>query len=115
MIADKCKLFLLLSAGSEAADGYLHVLVGVPVTVIDDDGVSGGEVDAQPPSPRGQQEDEDVGVGVEGADGLLAVLPADAAINAARLVALALQVCIQQVQHLSHLDSHRIHRLILDF
>ena len=88
--------------------------MGVPVTVIDDDGVSRGEVDAQPASPRGQQEDEDVGVSVEGADGFLAVLPADAAVNAARLVALALQVCIQQVKHLGHLHSHSIHRLRRD-
>jgi len=93
---------------------YLHVLVGVPVTVVDDDGVSRGEVDAQAASPGGQQEDEDVGVCVEGADGFLAVLPADAAINAAGLVALALQVRIQQVKHLGHLHSHRIHALRRD-
>ena len=102
------------AAGSEAASGYLHVLVGVPVTVIDDDSVSRGEVDAQAASPGGQQEDEDVGVSVEGADGFLAVLPAHASINAAGLVALTLQVCIQQVKHLGHLHSHRIRRLRAD-
>ena len=102
------------AAGGEAAGGYLHVLVGVPVTVIDDDSVSRGEVDAQAASPGGQQEDEDVGVGVEGADGFLAVLPADAAINAAGLVALALQVRIQQVKHLGHLRSQRSHGLRAD-
>ena len=79
----------------------------VPVAVIDDDGVSGGEVDAQAPRPGGQQEDEDVRVGVEGTDGFLAVLPAHAAIDAAGLVALPLQVGIQQVQHLGHLGTRQ--------
>ena len=73
---------------------HLHVLVGVPVTVIDDDGVSRCEVDAQPTGPSGQQEDEDVWVGVERPDGLLPVLPADTAIYAASLQTLTLQVRI---------------------
>ncbi|KAA6424145.1 MAG: hypothetical protein FRX49_06104 [Trebouxia sp. A1-2] len=81
-------------------EGYLHVLVRVPVTVIDNDGVSRGEVDAQATSPGGQQEDEDVGVGIEGADGFLTILPAHAAINAAGLVALALQALQHALQQL---------------
>ena len=72
--------------------GYLHVLVWVPVTVVDDDSVGSSEVDAQPSRPGGQEEDEDVWVGVEGADGFLAVLPADAAVNPAGAVALPIQV-----------------------
>ena len=47
-------------------------------------------------------------------NGSLAVSAADAAVNAASLVALALQVCIQQVQHLGHLHSHTIHGLRAD-
>lgn len=36
----------------------LQVIVGVPVTVVDDDGVSCGQVDAQAPGFGGQQEDK---------------------------------------------------------
>jgi hypothetical protein len=43
----------------------LLVIVGVEVDVVDDDDVGGGQVDAQAPSARGQQEDEDGGVFVE--------------------------------------------------
>ena len=82
---------------------YLHVLVRIPVTVIDDDSVSSSQVDAQSASPSGQQEDEDVRVRVEGPDGFLPVLPAHTAINAAGPVALPFQVGIQQIQHLGHL------------
>lgn len=88
-----------------AEASYLHVLVRVPVTVIDDDGVSSSEVDAQPAGPGGQQEHKHIWVCVEGANGFLPVLPADTAVNTAGLVALALQVGIQQIQHLGHLES----------
>ena len=79
--------------------------MGIPVTVVDDDGVSSGEVDAQAAGAGGQQEDEDIWVGVEGLDAVLARLLAVAAINPARLVALPIQVgkssilviCIQEV------------------
>ena len=61
---------------------YLQVLVGVPVGVIDDDGVSGCEIDAQAARARGQQEAEDVRALIEVLDGGLAVLPLDAAVYA---------------------------------
>lgn len=35
---------------------YLDVVVGVPVRVVYDDRVSGGQVDAQTPRPGGEQE-----------------------------------------------------------
>ena len=43
--------------------GSVHGLLvhgGVPVAVVEDDGVGGGEVDPEPPGPGAQQEDEDV-------------------------------------------------------
>lgn len=44
---------------------YLAVLVGVPVGVEENARVRGAEVDSQAPGPRGQQEDEELGVAVE--------------------------------------------------
>ena len=47
------------AADSKAGFGCgtdLQVLVGVPVRVVDDDGVCGRQVDAEAPGPRGQQE-----------------------------------------------------------
>lgn len=41
---------------------YLNVIVGVPVGVIDDDSVGGGQIDSQPPSTCGQQEDKGLGL-----------------------------------------------------
>lgn len=41
----------------------LQVILGVPVTVKDDDCVSGGEVDAQPACPGTQQESKVCGAG----------------------------------------------------
>lgn len=37
---------------------YLDIIVGVPVGVVDDDGVSRGQVDTQTSRPRRQQEAE---------------------------------------------------------
>ena len=42
---------------------YLDVIVRVPVGVVDDDGVGGGQVDAQAPGPGGQQEGKLGGAG----------------------------------------------------
>ncbi len=61
---------------------HLQVLVGVPVGVVDDDGVSSCEVDSKAARARGQQEAEDARALVEALDGGLAVLPLDAAIQA---------------------------------
>ena len=102
-----------------AGQARLHVLVGVPIAVIDDDGVSGGEVDAKATSARGEQEAEQVWVAVELLHGLLAVLPLDAAVQAHAAMPLLLQVSIQQVQHLGHLQAHSMsesrHAHILHF
>ena len=48
---------------------HLYVIVRVPVGVIDDDGVGGGQVDPQTPSPGGEQENELGGSGSWGGGG----------------------------------------------
>ena len=48
--------------------GSVHGLLvhrGVPVAVVEDDCVGGGEVDAEAPGPGAEQEDEDVLPGLE--------------------------------------------------
>ena len=71
--------------------------MGVPVRVVDNDGVGGGEVDAQATGAGGQQEAEDVRPLIEALDGGLAVLPLDAAIDARCAVAQLLQIGVQDV------------------
>ena len=82
---------------------HLEVLMGVPVRVVDDDGVGRGQVDAKAAGTRGEQENKHVRVSVESAHGLLAVLPGNAAVDARGAVAQLLQVRVQEVQHLGHL------------
>lgn len=74
--------FALVSAGAQQ-QGYLHVLVWVPVTVIDDDSVGSSQIDAQPTGSGGQQEHKDLRVSVEGTNGFLPVLPAHTAVDTA--------------------------------
>jgi hypothetical protein len=55
--------------------GYLEVVLWVPVAVKDDDGVGGGEIDAEAARPRRQQEAEVLRAGrVEVIDSVLAQL-----------------------------------------
>ena len=81
----------------------LHVVVRVPVRVVDDDGIGSRQVDAQTTGTRGKQESKHVGLGVKLFHGGLAVLPADGAVDAACRVSHLGQVAVQQVQHLGHL------------
>ena len=61
---------------------YLQVVLRVPVRVEDDAGVGGGEVDAQAPGARAQQEDEAVRVGLtEAVDGRLSEVAAHPAVD----------------------------------
>mmetsp|Transcript_633 Transcript_633/g.2449 ORF Transcript_633/g.2449 Transcript_633/m.2449 type:complete len:253 (-) Transcript_633:1218-1976(-) len=84
----------------------LHVLVGVPVRVVDDDRVRGGEVDAQPARARRQQEDAVLLIIVEALDALLARRLRDTAVDAEGVVAALLEEVAQQVQHFGHLRKH---------
>ena len=52
----------------------LLVVVRVKVEVVEDDGVGRGQVDTEPASPGGQDEDEDLGVFVEVVDQELSFL-----------------------------------------
>lgn len=62
---------------------YLEVVLGVPVRVEDDAGVSSCQVDAQPTCPCAQQEDKAIRVGLaEAVDGSLAQVPTHPPIDA---------------------------------
>lgn len=37
---------------------YLEIILGVPIRIVDDHCVRGGQIDAQPAGPRGQQKAE---------------------------------------------------------
>lgn len=63
--------------------------MGVPVGVEENAGVGGAEVDSQPPRPRGQQEHEELGFGVELLDLLLAVQHVRRPVDAVELPASA--------------------------
>ena len=81
----------------------LHVRVRVPVRVVDDDRVRGGEVDAEATGSGRQQEDADIWVGVELVHLPSTFLPLHAPVDAAHLLALLLKVGLDQVEHLRHL------------
>jgi len=86
----------------------LHVVVRVPIRVVDDHRVRRSEVDAQPASPGGQEEHKRVGGGrIELLHRSLPVLPRNRAVNAARTVTLLVQVVLQKVQNLGHLCGGR--------
>ena len=70
----------------------LHVLVGVPVRVVDDDGVRRREVEAQAARPRGQQESKAVVAVIEVVYVVHALLVAHGAVYARYLVPPVLQV-----------------------
>ena len=63
--------------------GYLQVVLGVPVRIEDDAGVGGRQVDAQTSGSGAEQEDESVRVGfAEAVDGGLPQVPSHAAVDA---------------------------------
>ena len=83
----------------------------IPVRVVENDDVGGGEVDAQAAGARGQHEDEDVGAGrVVGVDALLSLLVGRGPVQATMLEAFPHAVVLQDVQHARHLteDQHAI-------
>lgn len=85
----------------------LHVLVGVPVRVVDDDGVGGGEVEPEAARAGGQQEGEAVLAVVEVIYVIHALLVAHGPVDACDTVPSVLQVCIQQVHHACELHGKR--------
>jgi len=102
---------VLLLADAVAARLRLQVILRIPVAVVDDDGVGGRQVDAEAARPRAQQEHELVAVGLAVAvDGLLALLAANAAVDALVGEALEHQVVLDDVQDADHLreDEHLV-------
>jgi hypothetical protein len=78
--------------------------VRVPVRVVDNDGVSCHQIDAQTTSTRGEQEDEALGgLAVEVVHHQLAVTPPRVAVQAVVLPAAQQQVVLHDVEHSRHL------------
>ena len=89
----------------------LQVVLRIPVRVVDDDGVGGGQVDAEAARARTQQEGEAVRVGLGVAiDGLLAQFAADATIDALVREAHLYEVVFEDVEDADHLreDEHLV-------
>mmetsp|Transcript_22804 Transcript_22804/g.58024 ORF Transcript_22804/g.58024 Transcript_22804/m.58024 type:complete len:574 (+) Transcript_22804:400-2121(+) len=81
-------LHLLLLADAMRAVHGLQIHLRVPVAVVQNDDVGGGQVDTQAAGARGQQEHKLLAAGrVVRVDGVLAVLAAGVAVDAAVLVA----------------------------
>lgn len=112
---------------------YLDVIVGVPVRVVDDDGVSGGEIDAQTASSGREEESKlrstgswkgdkksehwqdtitaDLGstnslrlcLTIKAINGFLSQIASDSSINSLIFVSFILQEVLQKVKHFGHL------------
>jgi hypothetical protein len=95
--------FTLLSDSVGSGCG-LHIVLGVPVRVIDDDNIGRGEVDADSSCLGGEEEDISLlGWVVVSVDGSLSLLGLDLTINSFVAVVLALEELLNQLQHVSEL------------
>ena len=97
--------------------GSVHSLLvycGVPVTVVEDDGVRRSEVDAETPRPRAQQEHEDVVAALEVRHHVPTLGDLAAAIQPDVGVLTVAHVLLQQVDHPGHLgvDEHPVSALL---
>mmetsp|Transcript_8505 Transcript_8505/g.28977 ORF Transcript_8505/g.28977 Transcript_8505/m.28977 type:complete len:798 (+) Transcript_8505:345-2738(+) len=102
---------LLALADAVRAVLRLEVRLGVPVRVVEDHRVRRLEVDAEAPGARGEEEDKLVrALLVEGVDGVLALLAARVAVDAAVGELLGVAVVLEDVQHAGHLgeDEHAV-------
>mmetsp|Transcript_4005 Transcript_4005/g.11635 ORF Transcript_4005/g.11635 Transcript_4005/m.11635 type:complete len:291 (+) Transcript_4005:992-1864(+) len=81
----------------------LQVLLRVPVRIVDDHGVRGGQVDAQAPGPRAEEKVVVGRVVVEPGNVVPPFQQRDVAVDPAGLLPLVLQVHLKEVQHLCHL------------
>lgn len=91
------------------ASGHrLHVILGIPVAVEDDHGVSSSEIDADSSSAGGEQKHKAIGIFVETVDTLLAIITGDAAIQSLAAVSAELAELVDQIDHFDHLreDQH---------
>ncbi|GIX63107.1 NADH-quinone oxidoreductase subunit L [Babesia caballi] len=97
-----------------AVDG-LKVDLGVPVAVVENYHVGGGQVDAEPAGAGRQQEDADLAVGVvEGRNLVVAVLAGSVAVDAEARVAPHATVVLQNVEHASHQGKNQHARVRLE-
>ena len=86
----------------------LRIHSGIPVAIVEDDGVGAGEVDAQAAAARRQDEDEDALVCVEALHQQLPLLHLGGAVQPQVAVPVIVKERLQHVQHLRHLreDEH---------
>mmetsp|Transcript_19465 Transcript_19465/g.73536 ORF Transcript_19465/g.73536 Transcript_19465/m.73536 type:complete len:338 (-) Transcript_19465:1450-2463(-) len=95
---------------SVAACHRLHVILRVPVRVVDDHGVRRREIDPDAARPGAEQEDEGILSGVEAVDGLLPVVSRDRPVEALTAEAAMPTEVLQEIQHADHLaeDEHLV-------
>lgn len=86
--------------------GYLRLAVnsGVPVGVVEDDGVCAGEVESDASGACGADEEEELGVAVEVFDERLAVLGFGGAVKADVGEVVEAESSFEDIQHLRHLS-----------
>ncbi|TFA99797.1 hypothetical protein CCMA1212_008205 [Trichoderma ghanense] len=105
------------AAGDEAVHGDLPGLAQsvcsvhglringrVPIRVVENDGIRRRKVDAETARTSGQQEDEDLGPGLEVVHGVATILELGGTIQPAVLVVAVREVLLHHVDHASHLE-----------
>merc|ERR1711892_549148 len=96
---------ILLPDPVGSAEG-LDIIVRIPVTVIDDNGVGSGQIDSETSSPGGEQEHKLLSTWlVEPINGLLPHCTSDASINPLILVPNTVEEILEKIQHFCHLGE----------
>ena len=97
-------------AGLPETMGAVHGLRvdgGVPITVVEDDCVGGGEVDTETTGASREEEDEDLWGRLEVGDGVATVFELGRSIETAVLVVAVCEVLLHQVDHTGHLEVQK--------
>ena len=81
----------------------LKILLGVPVTVVDNHCVCRCQIDAKTSRSSGQKKEPEIGIGIEAAHVLLSLLQLDRTVESAWILPFLGQVIVQDVQHPLHL------------
>lgn len=85
LLADAVAAILGLEIHLRVLQGQRIPAAAYPIAVVEDDGVGGGEIDAEATGARADEENLDVGVAIEVLDLLLARILAHGAVDAAEL------------------------------